>query len=66
MSDITDNTTDTEETPSGAAKEYSGRKIMCFVSKRMVHIEDTVEVQYAPGKSYRILEKFIRFNQDAN
>ena len=36
-------------------KEYSGRKIMCFVSKKMVPIEDTVEVEYSEGKSYRVL-----------
>ncbi len=42
-------------------KEYSGRKIMCFISKKMVPIEDTLEIEYSAGKSYRVLEKFVRY-----
>ncbi len=29
-------------------------------TKKMVAIEDTVEVEYASGKSYRVLSKYIR------
>ena len=43
-------------------EEYSGRKIMCFVSKRMVPIEDTEEVEYSPGTSYRVAKKYIRYS----
>lgn len=60
MTEIDVNTTEQTD-GEGSEKEYSGRKIMCFVSKRMVPIEDTVEVEYSPGKSYRVLEKFVRY-----
>ena len=42
-------------------KEYSGRRIMCFVSKRMVPVEDTVDVEYAPGTSYKVHERYLRY-----
>ncbi len=52
---------ETEETPAAEPeKEYSGRKIMCFVSKKMVPIEDTVEIEYSAGKSYRVLPKYVK------
>ena len=67
MTDIIE-TTDTDledlEDAEEATKEYSGRKIMCFVSKRMIPIEDTVEVEYANGKSYRVMEQYIRYDQN--
>jgi hypothetical protein len=51
---------DTETTNEGGENtEYSGRKIMCFVSKRMVPVEDTVEVTYSAGKSYRVLKRYV-------
>jgi hypothetical protein len=50
---------DEEEEEAVPAKEYSGRRIMCFVSKKMVAIEDTVEVEYSPGVPYRVHERFI-------
>ena len=61
--DVTEQNTDAagEETPE---KTYSGQKIMCFISKKMVPIEDTVEVDYAPGKSYRVLPQYIKFEQE--
>jgi hypothetical protein len=51
-----------EGTPKaeGEGKEYSGRKIMCYVSKRMVAFEDTVEVEYAAGKKYRVLPQYVK------
>jgi hypothetical protein len=48
-----------EEAPV-VEKEYSGRKIMCFVSKKMVPLEDTIEVEFTAGKSYRVLPKYVR------
>jgi hypothetical protein len=50
---------DEEEEEAVPAREYSGRRIMCFVSKKMVAIEDTVEVEYSPGVPYRVHERFI-------
>lgn len=52
-----------DDTPE---KEYSGRQIMCFVSKRMVPIEDTEEVEYSPGKSYRVLSRYLHFKKDGS
>lgn len=39
-------------------------KIMCFVSKKMVLLSDTVEVEYSPGKKVRVLPKYVKFEQD--
>lgn len=49
--------TSTEET-----KQYSGEKIMCFVSKKMVAIEDTVELEVQPHKKVRVLPKYIKYD----
>lgn len=58
MSDETQN-----EQVGTEEKEYSGQKIMCYVSKKMVPMEDTVEMEYAPGKAVRVLPKYIRFER---
>ncbi|MDX9720825.1 MAG: hypothetical protein RBU37_08750 [Myxococcota bacterium] len=36
-------------------------RIMCWVSKKMVKKSETVEVEYAPGKTVWVLPKYIRF-----
>ena len=36
-------------------------KIMCFVSKQMVPVSETVEVEYAPRKKVHVLPKYIKF-----
>lgn len=51
------------ENTEGTEVEYSGRQIMCFVSKKMVPIEDTVEVEYSPGQAYRVQSKYVRYAQ---
>ena len=66
MTDIIETTqTDFENPEEEEKQEYSGRKIMCFVSKQMVPIEDTIEVEYAVGKSYRVLSHYVRFEQES-
>ncbi len=35
--------------------------IMCYVSKQMVPISETVEVKYGPKKKYRVLPKYIKY-----
>jgi hypothetical protein len=50
---------DAPETP---AKEYSGEKIMCFVSKKMVPIEDTVELEIQQNKKVRVLPKYVKYD----
>ena len=54
---------ETKETPQGEEKEkqYSGEKIMCFVSKQMVAIEDTVELEIQPHKKVRVLPKYVKY-----
>lgn len=52
---------DEDEDDDTPKKEYSGRRIMCFVSKRMVPVEDTVDVEYAPGTAYKVHERYIRY-----
>jgi hypothetical protein len=42
-------------------KKPTGQKIMCFVSKQMVPLEDTVEIEYAPRKKVRVLPKYIKY-----
>ena len=60
-----DETTQNIETEAVEApepdKEYSGQKIMCYVSKKMVPIEDTVEIEYAPGKAVRVLPRYVKY-----
>ncbi len=45
-------------------KQYSGEKIMCFVSKQMVPIEETVELEVQEHKKVRVLPKYIKFDRD--
>ena len=54
----------TAEEPEEEQKEYSGEKIMCFVSKQMVPIEDTVELEVQEHKKVRVLPKYIKFDID--
>lgn len=45
-------------------KQYSGEKIMCFVSKEMVPIEETVELEVQEHKKVRVLPKYIKFDME--
>jgi len=54
----------TEEGAEEAAPEKDEQKIMCFVSKQMVPISQTVEIEYAPRKKVRVLPKYIKFDHD--
>ena len=38
------------------------QKIMCFVSKKMVPLSATIEVEYAPGKKVRVLPEYVKFD----
>ena len=59
--DLDDADLDDEDNDGTPKKEYSGRRIMCFVSKRMVPVEDTVDVEYAPGTAYKVHERYLRY-----
>lgn len=52
----------TEEEAEEAKK--SSQKIMCFVSKKMVPLNETVEIEYAPGKKVRVLPKYVKYDQE--
>ncbi len=52
-----------EAEPEKEAKQYSGEKIMCFVSKQMVAIEDTIELEIQPHKKVRVLPKYIKYDE---
>lgn len=41
-----------------------GQKIMCFVSKEMVPINQTTELEYMPGKKVRVLPKYIKYDRE--
>lgn len=45
--------------------EVSEQKIMCFVSKKMVPISETVEVEYMPHKKVNVLPKYIKASEHA-
>lgn len=47
----------------GDARASSSQKIMCFVSKQMVPLDETVEIEYAPRKKVRVLPKYIKYEQ---
>ncbi len=53
-----------QQEPEEEKKEYSGEKIMCFVSKQMVPIEDTVELEVQEHKKVRVMPRFIKFDPD--
>jgi len=55
---------DQQEEGEEAEERGGGQKIMCFVSKEMVPINDTVEIEYGPGKKVRVLPKFIKYDRD--
>ena len=57
-----------DSTPSetaAEAPEVVEPKIMCYVSKEMVPLSETVEVAYDDRKTFRVLPKYIKFKSDA-
>lgn len=55
-----------EETTTEAAPEPKENEelIMCYVSKKMVPMSETVEVNYGANKKYRVLPKYIRYHAE--
>lgn len=52
-----------EEESDEEEESGGGQKIMCFVSKKMVPINETEEVAYKPGKKVRVMPKYIKFDR---
>ena len=59
MSELTEETVEEVE----ATEEEEEQRIMCFISKKMVPISQTVEVEYMPHKKVRVLPKYIRYEE---
>lgn len=47
----------TEETTPAEQEEL----IMCYVSKKMVPLSETVEVKYGGNKKFRVLPKYVKY-----
>ena len=54
----------TTEAAAPAAPKVEEQKIMCFVSKKMVPISETVEIEYMPHKKVRVLPRYIRYSEE--
>ncbi len=44
------------ETPTKAEE-----KVMCYVSKKLVPISETVEISYGGEKKYRVLPRYVKY-----
>ena len=51
-------------TPEQEQPKQDEQKIMCFVSKKMVPISQTVEIEYMPHKKVRVLPKYIKYSSE--
>lgn len=60
MSEETRTESEQETTEAAPAKPVSRELVMCFVSKKMVPADETVEIEYAPGKKYAVQPKYLR------
>ena len=56
----------TPKTEEVEAPKPSEQKIMCFVSKEMVPLSSTVEVEYSHGKKVRVLPRYVKFDTAAS
>ena len=36
-------------------------RIMCYVSKEMVPMSHTIEVEYEAGKTFRVMPKYVKY-----
>lgn len=50
--------TETTETPEPAEQE---ELIMCYISKKMVPLSETVEVKYSGNKKFRVLPRYVKY-----
>ena len=67
MSEETDAPMGTEEEENEAVEPaVEEPKIMCYVSKVMVPMSQTVEVEYEKGKTFRVLPKYVKYAQPAD
>jgi hypothetical protein len=50
-----------DEVVVAAPAPVSKEKVMCYVSKQLVPVSETVEVHYSADKKYRVLPKFVKY-----
>lgn len=48
------------EPTTAEGTEEKSQKIMCFISKQMVPLSETVEIEYAPRKKVRVLPRYVK------
>ncbi len=48
---------ETTETEASEPEEL----IMCYVSKKMVPLSETVEVKYGGNKKFRVLPRYVKY-----
>ncbi len=54
-----------QEVATEEVETKSEEKIMCFVSKQMVPVSETVEIEYMPHKKVRVMPRYIKYEQEA-
>ncbi|MGM0556263.1 MAG: hypothetical protein ACQEVA_07775 [Myxococcota bacterium] len=64
MAEEQENQEDAPEEEMTEEERRGGQKIMCFVSKEMVPINQTTELEYMPGKKVRVLPKYIKYERE--
>ncbi len=52
---------ETVQPAEGVVVEEKSQKIMCFVSKQMVPLSSTIEIEYAPRKKVRVLPRYVKY-----
>lgn len=51
-----------EDAESGEEEpEKKEQRVMCYISKQMVPLSQTVEVVYSARKKYRVVPEFIKY-----
>lgn len=48
------------------AEPVEEAKIMCYVSKMMVPLSQTVEIEYEKGTRFRVQPKYIKYSQNTD
>lgn len=52
---------DTADEQSGEEEVKKEQRVMCYISKQMVPISQTVEVVYSPRKKYRVKPEYVKY-----
>ncbi len=58
--EVTEGTEPAQDEPIKEAQP----KIMCYISKKMVAIDETIEIPYDANKSFRVMPRYIKYDPD--